>query len=247
MTEEKLPEIKKRLDIELHARGLVRSRSLASDLIKRGKVTVNGAVVTKPSVDVGASDKIEIAQGITFVSRAGEKLAHALAEFKTDVTGLTFVDIGSSTGGFTDCLLKNGATKVIAVDIGTDQFDKVLREDPHIELHENTDIRKFTLESPVDAAVIDISFISLEHVLPKAFELVKKGGFVIALAKPQFEVGKEIADKHRGVITDPKEQKVALDSVKNFAKKAKFKLIAETTSPIEGEKGNKEFLILLKK
>ncbi len=112
MTEEILQKPKKRLDIEMHSRGLVRSRSLASDLIKRGKVRVNGAIATKPSLDVGESDAIVLEQGVTFVSRAGEKLSHALIEWKVDVKGLTIVDIGSSTGGFTDCLLKNGAAKI---------------------------------------------------------------------------------------------------------------------------------------
>lgn len=229
------------------SRGLVRSRSLAADLIKRGKVSVNGKAATKPSFEVSSTDQISIAAGVTFVSRAGEKLAHALSEWKIAVDGLTLIDIGSSTGGFVDCLLKNGGARVIAVDVGTGQLDQSLRDDPRVEAHENTDIRHFSAEAPVDAAVIDVSFISLGHILPNAFKLVKKGGFVIALVKPQFEVGKEVADKHRGVITDPAEQKAAIESVRGYAKKAGFKIVKEIASPLEGEKGNREFLLLLTK
>lgn len=238
---------KERLDKEMHARNLARSRSLASDLIKRGKVTVNGAVITKPSAEVLSSDHIEVKPDAVFVSRAGEKLSKAITEWKLPIEGLTVLDVGSSTGGFTDCLLKNGATSVIAVDVGTDQFDSVLRQDPRITLYEGTDIRSFVLPHPADAATIDVSFISLTLVLPKVFELIKKNGFLVALVKPQFEVGKEIADKYRGVITDEHEQKKVLEKIKNTAQEIGFKVTGETTSPIEGEKGNIEFLLLLKK
>ncbi len=241
------PNSLKRLDVELFARGIARSRSAAADLIKRGKVRVNGEVATKANRDVLSEDAIEVDQGASFASRAGEKLAHALGAFKVDPSGLEAVDIGSSTGGFTDCLLQGGAKRVVAVDVGTGQLADSLRSDPRVELHESTDVRKLSLASPVDLAVVDVSFISLEHVLPKAFELVKKGGRAIALVKPQFEVGKEIADENRGVITDPAEQGAALEAVKGYAKKAGFKVAAETVSPLQGEKGNKEFLIYLTK
>ena len=243
-----------RLDIEMYSRGIVRSRSLASDLIKRGKVTVNGIVALKPSTEISAEDSITIANDTIFVSRAGEKLAHAITTWKIPVSGLVAIDIGSSTGGFSDCLLKNGAAKVVAVDVGTNQFDETLRNDPRIELHENTDIRTYSLSTEseskpklFDMAVIDVSFISLELVLPKTYELVKKGGSVIALVKPQFEVGKEIADKYKGIISDPEIQETVVEKIKKSAKKIGFTFINETTSPIEGEKGNKEFLVLLKK
>ncbi|MDE1875028.1 MAG: TlyA family RNA methyltransferase [Patescibacteria group bacterium] len=235
------------MDSEIFARKLVRSRSLAIDLIKRGKVLVNGAMAIKPSMDVGPDDAISIAGDAAYVGRAGEKLAHALAEWRLDVRGLTIVDIGSSTGGFTDCLLRNGAAKVYAVDVGTDQLDSSLRSDSRVEVHEGIDIRKFSLPAPVDMAVIDVSFISLNKVLPKAFELVRLGGRVVALVKPQFEVGKEIADRRKGVITDPRERAEALEQTKAAALAAGFTVRAETDSPIQGEKGNKEFLILLEK
>lgn len=247
MDETNLPPRKNRLDVEVARRGLARSRSLAADLIKRGKVNVNGNAETKPSFELSETDSIDISGGSSYVSRAGEKLAAALSAFKLDVSGLEAVDIGSSTGGFSDCLLRNGAKKVIAIDVGTDQFDASLRDDPRIELHEGTDVRKFALASPVDLATLDVSFISLTHVLPKAFELVKKDGAVVALVKPQFEVGKETADRFKGVIWDDKERLAALENVKSFAQKVGFKVAGSIDSPLEGEKGNREFLLLLRK
>lgn len=245
-TNESPRETGTRLDIELFSRGIARSRSAAADLIKRGKVRLNGKAVTKTSLTVFPADKLEADQDVSFVSRAGEKLSHALKEFKVSIAGLSAIDIGSSTGGFTDCLLQNGAARVLAVDVGTDQLAASLRADSRVEIRENTDIRKLEA-SPFDMAAIDVSFISLEHILPKAFELLKPKSFAIALVKPQFEVGKEIADKNKGVITDPREQESALASVKKFAKSAGFKIAAETVSPLEGEKGNKEFLLYLTK
>ncbi|HEU0080507.1 MAG TPA: TlyA family RNA methyltransferase [Candidatus Paceibacterota bacterium] len=238
-------ETGERLDRALFARGIARSRSAAADLIQRGKVRVNGAVTTKASKEVMPSDVVQADQDVSYVSRAGEKLAHALREFGIDPAGLTAIDIGSSTGGFADCLLQKGAARVIAVDVGTGQLAQSLRDDPRVEAHESTDIRSFEPASPADLAVIDVSFISLEHILPKAFELLKKGGRTVALVKPQFEVGKEAADRAKGVITDPAEQAHALEAVKKIAQKAGFKVAAETASPIEGEKGNKEFLLYL--
>ncbi|MEN9622187.1 MAG: ribosomal large subunit methyltransferase [Candidatus Parcubacteria bacterium] len=247
------PEHKNRLDVEMHSRGLARSRSNAVDLIKRGKVKINGKVVTKASVEVGMADTLSIETPEKFVSRAGEKLEHALSVFKVDVKDLTAVDIGSSTGGFTDCLLQHGARKVIAIDVGTDQLVAELRNDPRVEVHEGSNVRSFVISEQVDIAVIDVSFISLTLVLPKAYEflkdggLLKKGGTVVALVKPQFEVGMETAKKHRGVITSEGEHREVLERVKKVAKEIGFKVVNETISPIEGEKGNKEFLLLLKK
>lgn len=247
------PEHKNRLDVEMHSRGLARSRSNAVDLIKRGKVKINGKIITKASVEVGSEDTLSIESPEKFVSRAGEKLEHALGVFKVDVKDLTTVDIGSSTGGFTDCLLQHGAKKVIAIDVGTDQLVTELRNDPRVEVYEGTNVRNFTIPEQVNVVVIDVSFISLTLVLPKAYEFLKDSGvlkkesFVIALVKPQFEVGMESAKKHRGVITSDGEHREVLERVKKVAKEIGFKVVNETTSPIEGEKGNKEFLLLLKK
>ena len=193
--EDKEKIVGNRLDIEVSRRGLARSRSAAADLIKRGKITLNGAVARKTSQEVYATDEIKVAGGSSFVSRAGEKLSHSLTEWKIDIKGLTALDIGSSTGGFTDCLLQNGAAKVIAVDVGKDQLASALRDDSRVEVHESTDIRNFSAadfatsaDSPaqaIDLAVIDVSFISLELVLSKAFELVRRGGQVIAAGTPE--------------------------------------------------------------
>lgn len=240
-------EHKNRLDVEVESRGLARSRSNASDLIKRGKVTVNGIVKIKPSTPVSPGDAIELASHERFVSRAGEKLEHALDRFNIDVEGVEAVDIGSSTGGFTDCLLKRGASRVIAIDVGTEQLVKELRENLLVELHEGTNVRTFDLPSQVKLVVIDVSFISLALVLPKAYEFLKRGGTCVALIKPQFEVGMETAKRYEGVITDEKLQRKAVASIKAFARKNKFEVIDEIPSPIEGEKGNKEFLLYLKK
>lgn len=239
--------MKNRLDVEMASRGLVKSRSIAQDLIKRGEVVVDGAVVVKPSFEVLPDALIEISNPVRFVSRAGEKLEAALEAWKIDVDGKTVLDIGSSTGGFTDALLQRGAAKVIAVDVGTDQMASPLRDDPRVELHEGTDIRRFSLPSPADAAVADVSFISLSHVLPKAFELISKGGLMIALVKPHFEVGRELAQKRKGVIREESERLAALEGVKKHAKAAGFSVVSSIDSPIEGEGGNREFLLLLKK
>lgn len=250
MKNEKTLEHKNRLDVEIARRGLVRSRSASRDLIERGLVLVNDIQVTKPSAEVSPSDEISLKETPRFVSRAGEKLDHALETWKVDVTNALAIDIGSSTGGFTECLLKRGARRVIAIEVGTDQMDETLREDERIELHEQTDVRKFSLspDSPLaDIIVSDVSFISLTHILPKAFSFLKKGGRAVLLVKPQFEVGREIAQKRRGVITIDAERIAALDGVKAKAQEVGFKVVEHIDSPIEGEGGNREFLLLLSK
>lgn len=234
-----------RLDVEMHARGIARSRSAAADLIQRGKVRVGGKIALKASQSVGPDDAIVLDAGHSFVSRAAEKLAFALDTFEIDPRGLAAIDIGSSTGGFTDCLLQRGAARVVAVDVGTHQLDQSLRDDPRVEVHEQTDVRAFSLPDRVDLAVADVSFISLEPLLPKISEFLKPKGRAVVLVKPQFEVGKEVADLHKGVITDEAERQSAVDKIRKAAKKAGFKVLAEAVSPLEGEKGNREFLLFL--
>ncbi|MFA6158949.1 MAG: TlyA family RNA methyltransferase [Candidatus Paceibacterota bacterium] len=244
------PIPKNRLDVEIARRGLVRSRSAARELIERKLVMVKGIIVTKPSHEVAETDEISLTETPKFVSRAGEKLEHALATWDIDVSGLLAIDVGSSTGGFTDCLLQRGAKKVIAVEVGTGQFDATLRTSEKVELHEQTDIRKFSLaegEPLADIIVSDVSFISLSHVLPKMFSLLKKGGEAVLLVKPQFEVGRELAHRRRGVISIDSERLAALEAVKASAKKVAFKVIRNIDSPIEGEGGNREFLLRLAK
>jgi len=243
-------EHKNRLDVEIARRGLVRSRSAARELIERLMVNVNGKVVSKPSAEVSLTDDISLTETPRFVSRAGEKLDHALETWKIDVTDAVAVDVGSSTGGFTDCLLKRGAKKVIAIEVGTGQFDATLRASDRVELHEQTDVRKFKLapDAPLaDIVVSDVSFISLSHVLAKIFEFLRKDGQAVLLVKPQFEVGRELAHRRRGVISIDSERFAALEVVKAKAKEVGFKVVSNIDSPIEGEGGNREFLLHLSK
>lgn len=245
-------EHKNRLDVELHGRGLARSRSEAADLVKRGKVLVGGKVASKASLPVSSSDDIKVDIEERFVSRAGEKLALALKEFKIDPKGSLAIDVGSSTGGFVDCLLRRGASKVIAVDVGADQLDRTLRDDPRVESHESTDLRKFSLSPDesgkvtlADIIVADVSFISLTVLMERIASLVRSGGQAIFLVKPQFEVGREVAQANRGIIRDDALRMKALESVKASAIAAGFKVVGHVDSPIEGEAGNREFLLAL--
>jgi 23S rRNA (cytidine1920-2'-O)/16S rRNA (cytidine1409-2'-O)-methyltransferase len=236
-----------RLDVEMTKRKIVRSRSQAADLISRGKVFVSGKVAMKSSQKVDVNSMITVDYPTELVSRSGEKLAHALQEFNLDVKNLDVIDVGSSTGGFTQCLISRGARKVFAVDVGTNQLDASLRNNPRVHIHENTNIKKFRLLEPVDLIVIDVSFVSLKEILPRTYSLLAKSGKVIALVKPQFEVGMKIAKKNRGVISDTDERVSVLREVKKAAAELGFKILNETISPIFGEKGNREFLLLLQK
>jgi 23S rRNA (cytidine1920-2'-O)/16S rRNA (cytidine1409-2'-O)-methyltransferase len=247
MKNENILEHKNRLDVEMQNRKLARSRSHASDLIKRKKVSVNGFFFEKPSALVSPTDAIEIVQNNSFVSRAGEKLLYALGAFQIDARGAVAMDIGSSTGGFTDCLLKNGASRVVAIDVGRGQFVNELAVNSRVELHEGTDIRKFKSSEKFDVVVIDVSFISLSLILSSAFEFLKPGSSAVVLVKPQFEVGMEIAQKHKGVINDEKLWSDVVSRIKKESFQIGFKVIDEVASPILGEKGNKEFLLHLKK
>ncbi|MEI8339454.1 MAG: TlyA family RNA methyltransferase [bacterium] len=239
--------MKNRADIILTELKLTRSRSEAADLIKSGKVSVNGKILVKPSQDISPTDDIKILEENRFVGRGGQKLEKALAIFKVDVKDAVAVDIGSSTGGFTDCLLKHQAKKVFAVDVGTDQLAPELRANPNVVVMEQTDIRKVdALPEAPDLAVIDTSFISLDKILPKAKELLKPDGKIIALVKPQFEVGADNLNK-QGLVKSESLQIEALEKVKHTAQNLGLKIVDETESPILGGTGNKEFLLYLRK
>src|SRR3954469_9076336 len=198
-----------RLDQALVSRGLCESREKAQRAILAGHARINGQRAHKASDKVRDGDTIELAQVEKFVSRGGFKLEHALTHFKLDVRGLTCVDLGASTGGFTDCLLQHGATKVYAVDVGKGQLAWKLRQNPKVVVMEQTNARELTPAkfpqpfAPADLAVIDCSFISLRKILPAAVAIVRPGGKIVALVKPQFEAGKAEADRGGGVITDP--------------------------------------------
>lgn len=238
-----------RLDILITERRLVKSRSIALDLIRKGKVLVNGEIISKASKDFTDSPdlKIEILEQPKYVGRGGLKLEHALKEFKINPAGLTCLDVGSSTGGFTDCLLQQGAAKVIAVDVGTVQFDTELKKDSRIILMEQTDIRNVkNLPDKIDLAVIDVSFISLELILESVKKLLKTNGQIIALVKPQFETQKEDKNKSGIVKTDEIREKV-IEKIRNFCNEIGLETLGVIESPILGGSGNKEYLILLQK
>ena len=236
-----------RLDLLITERKLVKSRNIATELIKEGKVLINGQIINKPAKDFTDSPdlKIEILEQPKYVGRGGLKLEKALLEFKINPTDLICLDVGSSTGGFTDCLLSNGAKKVYAVDVGTEQFDSELRKNPKIILMEQTDIRDVkNLPDSIDLAVIDVSFISLELILPAVKSLLNKNGLIIALIKPQFETKKEDKNKSGIVRTDEIREQV-LENIKNYCQKINLEILGIIESPILGGSGNKEYLLFL--
>ncbi len=243
-----------RLDQALVTRGLCDSRERAKRSIMAGDVKVNGHPATKASDPVGEDDTVELAQKEKFVSRGGLKLEHALIDFAFDPAGMTAIDLGASTGGFTDCLLQQGVKKVYAVDVGHGQLAWSLRQDERVVVMEKTNARHLDHSSfpapfdPVELIVADCSFISLRSILPAAVPLLRDGGHVIALIKPQFEAGKAEADKGRGVITDATVHQRVIDELQAFiAEKTPLTWRRFTESPILGPAGNKEFLVLLEK
>ena len=241
---------KERLDKVLVRRGLAESREKAQALIMAGQVYVNGIRIDKAGTKIPLEAEIEIrGKGLPFVSRGGLKLAHALKEFALEPRGFICADIGASTGGFTHCLLKAGARRVYAIDVGKGQLHFRLRQDPRVVVMEGVNARYLKAEDlpePVDLATIDVSFISLTKVLPAVANILKPGGQIIALIKPQFEVGPKRVGKG-GVVRDPKLHEEVVDQIKSFAQKLGFKVLGVAESPLLGPAGNKEFLILLEK
>ncbi len=238
----------KRLDVYLSDNNIVKSRSLAAILIKQGSVEVNGRICTKPSFTVGDGDNVKIIGELPkYVGRGGLKLEKALAHYRLHLDGTVCIDIGASTGGFTDCMLQNGAAKVYSVDVGTDQLDEKLRNDSRVISMEKTDIRNCVGTLPqVDFISIDVSFISLKLVLPSAFALLKDGGECVALIKPQFEAGKAHLSKN-GIVRDTKVHKKVCDNIAEFASAVGFERSEIIPSPITGGDGNTEYLIYLKR
>jgi 23S rRNA (cytidine1920-2'-O)/16S rRNA (cytidine1409-2'-O)-methyltransferase len=235
---------KLRLDVMLVERDMLASRSLAQRMVMAGQVRVDGQVALKPGMKVATDAAIEIDAGPRHVSRGGEKLEAALGELAIDVEGLTCADVGSSTGGFTDCLLQNGAKKVYAIDVGKGILHWKLRQDARVEVMEETNARYIEkLPETVDLVTIDASFISLKVLLPvvKGW-LERDGGQVIALIKPQFEAGREQASKGKGVIRDPELHKQVVEDVLGFAQEEDFGVSGLVRSPLLGAKGNTEFL-----
>lgn len=236
--------MKQRLDQHLAGQGLVQSRSQAENYIKLGYVTVNKEVVTKPGHMVGERDQIKLTIAEQYVSRAALKLASVAELLKVNFKDKTVLDVGSSTGGFTQFALKQGAVKVIAVEVGTNQLHPSLRTDSRIELHEQTDIRDVeVLSSPADIVVMDVSFVSLRDILPFVAQLVTPSAQIVAMVKPQFEVGSDI--KHKGVIKNDRMRRDILQSFEAWAKQH-FVIIDKADSEVAGAKGNRERFYLLK-
>lgn len=235
---------KSRLDQELAKRRLTESRSQAEDVIRRGFVTVDGRIITKAGFMTSAAADIKIKPRASFVSRAGEKLYSVIKPLQLDFRNKTVLDVGSSTGGFSDLALQNGATKVIAVDVGTDQLHQSLRNDPKIELHEKTDIRDFKTDQAIDLVVIDVSFISLREILPYVSRLITQNTQLVVMVKPQFEAGDQY--KHKGVIKNDSIRRNILKDFEIWIQKL-FTTVKKADSEVAGAKGNRERFYLLKK
>ena len=237
---------KLRLDCLLVERALFDSREKAQRAIMAGSVRVGGEVADKPGTRVADDVAISIEEKSRYVGRGGLKLEAALKHFGIDPTGKICLDIGASTGGFTDCLLQHGATKVHAVDVGHGQLDWKIRSDSRVAVREKLNARYLTREDvpdPITLCVIDVSFISLTLILPAAFALLEPGGVVIALVKPQFELGKEEVDPGRGVVRDAAAQQRALEKIEHFVRDTLAKSWrGAIESPILGGEGNREFL-----
>lgn len=230
--------MKQRLDKLMLARGLVGSRSEAENWIRLGRVCVGGRTAAKPGLFVDESAPIELAVSERYVSRAGLKLAGAAKAFNLDFHGKTVLDVGSSTGGFTDFALQHGAKKVYAVDVGTDQLHPNLRGDKRIELYEKTDIRDFVPNELVDVIVGDVSFISLREILPHvAKNIMQPETILVAMVKPQFEAGKHQVNK--GVIKNDKVRRQILADFENWVKQY-FVVLDKKDSDVAGAKGNVE-------
>jgi 23S rRNA (cytidine1920-2'-O)/16S rRNA (cytidine1409-2'-O)-methyltransferase len=240
-----------RLDQALVEHGLCDSRERAKRLVLAGTVRINGQSAHKPGDAVKPGDELTVDTPEKFVSRGGHKLEHALEHFRLNVAGLTAIDLGASTGGFTDCLLQRGAGKVFAVDVGQGQLAWKLRQDSRVVVMEKTNARFLkpeTFPTPADLVVVDCSFISLKKILPPAVPLLKLAGKIVALIKPQFEAGKAEADKGRGVITDAAVHDRVLTELQEFvAAQAGLCWRGVVESPLLGPAGNKEFLTLIEK
>ena len=243
------PLKKVRLDKLLSERGIVESREKAKAIILGGNVFVNGIIIDKAGALVKSDVILDVKSRLPYVSRGGLKLEHALKEFDMDVRGKIAMDVGASTGGFTDCLLQNGSKKVYAIDVGYGQFDWTLRGNERIVLLEKTNIRYLDgdpVPDPIDIATIDVSFISLLKVIPNVLDFLIPNGEIIALIKPQFETGRENVGKG-GVVKDENRQLEVIERIKTESEKMGLEVKGVTKSPIKGAKGNVEYFIYLRK
>jgi len=239
---------RERIDKLLVDRGLADSRTKARALVMAGAVLVDEQLIHKPSELFSHEANIRIKESATqrYVSRGGIKLEAALSEFSIDVNDLVCLDVGASTGGFTDCLLQHGAKRVVALDVGHNQLDWKIRNDPRVAVREEVNARHLApedFEEKFDLVTIDVSFISLTKIFPAAVPLLKKDGRIIALIKPQFEVGKGEVGKG-GIVKDPLQHQRVIDEVNTFAQSLGLNVIGVIESPITGADGNVEFLAL---
>lgn len=240
--------MKKRLDVLIFERGLCETRSKAQAIVMEGMVIVNGKKITKSGTQVSDDDIIEIEKQNPYVSRGGLKLESVLKSFNMDFTNKTCMDIGASTGGFTDCMLQHGAKKVYAVDVGTAQLHYKLRNDKRVVNIENINFRYFDkslLKDIIDIITIDVSFISLDKILPLASEIISQTGFIVAMIKPQFEL--EPSEIKKGVVKDDRLRQKAINKIKDFSKSLNLEILKEQDSGIKGPKGNLEHFVMLRK
>ncbi|MBE9531646.1 MAG: TlyA family RNA methyltransferase [Proteobacteria bacterium] len=240
---------KSRIDKLLVERGLVHSRTKAQALIMAGRVLVNGQVVSKAGAEVKLDSEVSLTEKLPFVSRAGVKLAGFLDEFAIDVTGLKVIDVGSSTGGFTDCLLQRGSAHLWAVDVGKGLLDWGLRNDNRVTVLEGQNIRFLEpdmIAERLDLAVIDVSFISLKLVLPQVLKFLTDEAMLVVLVKPQFEAGRADIGKG-GIVKDPEVHSRVLGEIREFAASIGLSVLGEAVSSIKGAKGNVEFGLYLKR
>ncbi len=240
---------KERLDVLLVNQGFCSSREKAKAQIKAGHVRVAGKTVTKPGEKVDPTQEIQVTEKEKYVSRGGYKLERGIQSFSLKLQGMTCMDVGASTGGFTDCMLQQGAQKVVAVDVGRCQLADVLREDPRVVSFEETNIKDLSPEQileKMDFISVDVSFISLEKVLPFVHSFLKENGQVLALIKPQFEAGRAALTK-KGVVKNDNIRRKVLANLFERIPRLNFDVLGVDFSPIKGPEGNFEFLILLKK
>lgn len=237
--------MKIRLDNLLVDRKMVESRSQAESYIKLGKITVNGVKRTKPGFFVDVDSELKILQQVQYVSRAGLKLESVAKKMRINFRDKTVLDVGSSTGGFTDYSLKNGAKKVIAVDVGTEQLHPKLRLNKKVELHEKTDIRNFKTDQKIDVVVIDVSFISIKEILPSVVNLSNKNTKIVAMVKPQFEAGRN--GTVNGVVKNNSYRRKILQDFENWCRSNNLYIENKRDSEVKGTKGNQERFYILKK
>jgi len=236
---------RQRLDVALAARGLVESRAKAQELIRAGRVLVDGRVVEKPSHKVGAEDELAVSGPAPYVGRAAEKLLGALEAFAVDPAGRVWADVGASTGGFTQVLLERGARRVYALDVGHGQLHPSLQNDPRVVAMEGVNARHLEhLPEPVEGVVMDVSFISATLILPNVYRWLIAGGEALVLVKPQFELEPGL---HQGVVRDPDLRRRALERVRRAAGEIGFRVAGESESPLPGKGGNREFWLCLER